>query len=50
MLTKSFIFAAIAYGIALAVSLLVVVIIRITYIILRRTGRKETKAEPGQKA
>jgi len=47
-MAKSFLFAALSYGIALLVCFLVVAIIRVTYYALRRGENRRNKAEPGQ--
>jgi len=49
MLTTSIVFAFVAYGIALGVSLLVAVIIKIIFFAVSRRGRGETGTTRGNK-
>lgn len=50
MLTTSVVFAFVAYGIALGVSLLVAAIIKIIFFAVSRRGRKQAGTAPGGKA
>lgn len=50
MLTESVVFAALSYGIALGVSLLVAAIIKAIYFAVNKVGPKQDKAQPDEKA
>jgi hypothetical protein len=49
MLTESVVFAALSYGIALGVSLLVAAIIKIIFFAVSRRERAQTGTTPGNK-